>query len=47
MSKKAEIGLDLGGYPMNLKYPPNRELYGNTYYGYKNVGNYIRINLDK
>lgn len=37
MSKKAEIGLDLGGYPMNLKYPPNRELYGNTYYGYKNV----------
>jgi len=27
---------DLAGYPFNAKYPPNRELYGGLYHGYRN-----------
>lgn len=31
------IGKDIAGYPINLKYPPNKEMFGDLYYAYKNV----------
>lgn len=30
------IKKDLAGYPFNMKYPPNRELNGSLYHGYRN-----------
>ena len=30
------IGTDLGGYPFNKIYPPNKDLYGTHFNGYKN-----------
>lgn len=30
------VGYDLFGYPFNKKYPPNKEMYGQSYEGYPN-----------
>ena len=30
------VGYDLCGYPFNMKYPPNKKLYGQSFEGYSN-----------
>ena len=35
------IGHDLFGYPYNSEFPPNFELYGNGYAGYKNTASQV------
>lgn len=32
------VGYDLMGFPYNRKYPPNKAVYGDTFYGYPSKG---------
>lgn len=32
------IGYDLMGFPFNRRYPPNKKMFGETYYGYPTKG---------
>lgn len=37
------VGYDLFGYPFNKKYPPNKEKYGDAFYGYPTKGEGILL----
>ena len=37
------VGYDLFGYPFNSKYPPNKEKYGDDFYGYPTKGEGILL----
>lgn len=37
MSRKDYVKIDLAGYPFNWKYPPNYEINGTMYHGYKDA----------